>query len=109
MYDGGTTMRKHLKLWIALMIAGLYFTPQIVHATPLSQEVKDRIALYPSYYAEDYTNVEKLYRFLLPVSDQRKLKESDLDHFSPFELTLAAMKSTRGRAMFLRTNDSELL
>ena len=82
-------MRKHLKLWIALMIAGLCYTPQIVHATPLSQEVKDRIALYPSYYAEDYTNVEKLYRFLLPVSDQRKLKESDLDHFSPFELTLA--------------------
>ena len=53
-------MRKHLKLWIALMIAGLCYTPQIVHATPLSQEVKDRIALYPSYYAEDYTNVEKL-------------------------------------------------
>ena len=71
------------------MIGGLCFNPQIVHATSLSQEVKDRIALYPSYYAEEYTNVEQLYRFLLPVSDQRKLKASDLDSFSPFELRLA--------------------
>ena len=82
-------MKKHLKLWIALMIGALCLTPQIVHATPLSQEVKNRLALYPSYYAEDYTDVEKLYRFLIPVSDQRKLKESDLDYLSSFELTLA--------------------